>query len=42
MTRTPTELMHGGFGPSGEPAVVTGTDVATVRDGRLATVHACS
>ena len=41
----PTYEHHGlavqawGLGPVGEPAVVTGMDVATVRDGRLATVH---
>jgi hypothetical protein len=41
----PTYEHHGlavqawGLGPAGEPAVVTGMDVATVQDGRLATVH---
>lgn len=41
----PTYEHHGlavqawGLGPAGAPAVVTGMDVATVRDGRLATVH---
>lgn len=27
------------FGPAGAPPVVTGVDIATVRDGRIATLH---
>lgn len=32
-------LLAWGFGPEGEPPVVTGIDVATVVDGRIATLH---
>lgn len=32
-------LLTWGFGPEGEPPVVTGIDVATVVDGRIATLH---
>lgn len=32
-------VLEWGFGPDGQPPVVTGMDVVTVADGRIATLH---